>query len=235
MALENASHLKFVLTQADTGRPLTARWLTEHGVSAQLARHYVVNGWLEKLGHGFFMRKGDAPVLEKSLAVAMAHGHVGGKTALAWAGFRHNLYIEDRTVLYSHGKVKVAPWLVERFPLAARNRKLFGGGDAPAVETNADGVPVSEPERAVLEMLSDVPSHQGMEEAENLVEMLYGLRPDLMQSLLEDCTSVKTVRLFLMLARKAALPVLDELDLDRVHTGSASGYVVTTPGGTLKL
>lgn len=235
MALENASHLKFVLTQTDTGRPLTARWLTEHGVSAQLARHYVVNGWLEKLGHGFFMRKGDTPVLEKSLAVAMAHGHVGGKTALAWAGFRHNLYIEDRTVLYSHGKVKVAPWLVERFPLAARNRKLFDGGDAPAVETNADGVPVSEPERAVLEMLSDVPSHQGMEEAENLVEMLYGLRPDLMQSLLEDCTSVKTVRLFLMLARKAALPVLDELDLDRVHTGSASGYVVTTPGGTLKL
>ena len=196
MTLDNVSHLKLVLTQAEPGRPLTARWLAEHGVSAQLARHYVVHGWLERLGHGFFMRKGDTPVLEKSLSVAMAHGHVGGKTALAWAGFR---------------------------------------GDALAVETNADGAPVSEPERAVLELLSDVPSRQGMEEAENLVEMLYGLRPDLMQSLLEDCTSVKTVRLFLMLARKATLPVLEELNLERVHTGSSSGYVVTTLGGTLKL
>lgn len=235
MALESLSHLKLVVTETEAGRPLTSRWLAEHGVSPQLAHHYVANGWLERLGHGFFIRKGDTPTLGKSLGAAMRDGHVGGKTALSHAGFRHNLYVQDRTVIYSHGKVRIAPWCAERFALAVRNRTLFRTGDVMGVETDADGVPVSEPERAVLEMLSDIPRYQGVEEAENLVEMLHGLRPELMQRLLEDCTSIKTVRLFLALTRKSALPILNEISLDRVRTGAISSYVITTPGGTLKL
>jgi len=235
MALERANLLKSTLTQAEPGRPITSGWLSDHGVSPQLAHHYVANGWLDRLGHGFYMRKGDEPTLEKALAVAMTDGHVGGKTALAWMGFRHNLSVDGKTTLYSHDKVKVASWLAEWFPLSIRNRKLFENGDDLAVKTNVGGVPVSEPERAVLEMLSDFPSRQGMEEAENLVEMLYGLRAELMQPLLESCTSVKTVRLFLMLARKSSLPVVDDLDLDHVRMGADRGYVIATPGGTLKL
>lgn len=223
------------MSSAEPGRPLTARWLADNGVSPQLASQYVRNGWLERLGRGFFVRKGDSPTLERSLAVGMSGGHVGGKTALAWHGHRHNLYFEERVLVYSHSGARLAPWLSERFPVEARNRKLFGQGDKAGVEARSDGVPVSEPERAVLEMLSEVPSRQSMEEAENLVDMLYGLRPPLMQEMLEDCLSVKAVRLFLTMARKSSLPVLDGMDLEGVRLGAEADYVVRTPEGAVRL
>ncbi len=235
MTVERTPHLKQILLESVPGRPITTRWLAQRGVSPQLTHHYVANGWLERLGHSFFIQKGTSPTLEKSLSVAMTEGHIGGKTALAWAGIRHNLYLQERTVLYSHSKVRVARWCVEQFSLEMRNKTLFGRGDSQAVATNADGVPVSEPERAVLELLSDVPGHQGIEEAENLVEMLSGLRPRIMQSLLEDCINIKTVRLFRMLAQKSALPVLDDIDFSRVRQGADTSYVLQTPKGTLKL
>lgn len=223
------------MSTAEPGQPLTARWLADHGVSPQLASHYVRNGWLERLGRGFFVRKGDRPTLERSLSVGMSGGHVGGKTALAWHGHRHNLYFEERVLVYSHSGARLAPWLSERFPVEVRNRRLFGQGDRTGVVMRPDGVLVSEPERAVLEMLSEVPSRQSMEEAENLVEMLYGLRPTPMEELLRDCLSVKAVRLFLAMARRSSLPVLDGMDLERVRLGAEADYVLRTPEGAVRL
>ncbi len=236
MALGRVALLNVVMTQAEPGRPITAAWLAAHHVSPQLAHHYVQHGWLVRLGYGFYIRKGDRATMEKSLGVAMSGAHVGGKTALAWAGFRHNLYAGDeRTLLCSHGRAKVASWLARMFPVEVRRRMLFASGDVLAVGKTTDGVAQSEPERAVLEMLSEVPSRQGLEEAEHLVEMLQGLRPEVMQSLLGDCRSVKTVRLFTKLAIKAALPVAEELDFRAIRSGSDSDYVIAMPHGTLRL
>lgn len=235
MALERGELLKRIVGSAEAGQPLTARWLADHGVSAQLVHHYVRSGWLDRLGRGFFIRRGDHPGLEKSLAVGVTGGHVGGKTALAWHGHRHNLYVEERVLIYSHTGGRVAPWVSERFPVEIRRRKLFGHGDEFGVERRADGVLVSEPERAVLEMLSDVPGRQSLEEAGNLVDMLYGLRSSLMQLMLKDCLSVKAVRLFLTLARQSSLPVLDGIDLEGVRLGAEADYVMTTPEQAFRL
>ncbi len=93
---------------------------------------------------------------------------------------------------------------------------------------------VAEPERAVLEMLWGVPQHQTLEEATHLVESLFGLRATLMQPLLESCRSIKAVRLFLNLAKQASLPIMEELDMTRIHTGSATPYVRRHATGTIR-
>jgi len=235
MVIGRGEHLKRLMTTAEPGHPLTAQWLADQGVSPQLASHYVKSGWLERLGRGFFIRKGDHPTLERSLRVGMTGGHVGGKTALAWHGHRHNLYVDERVLVYAHGGVRLAPWLLERFPIEVRNRRLFAQGDRTGVVMRADGVLVSEPERAVLEMLCEVPSRQSTEEAEHLVEMLYGLRPTLLSTLLKNCLSVKVVRLFLTMARRSSLPVLEGMDLEGVRLGAEADYVLRTPEGALRL
>ncbi|MGY6707083.1 MAG: type IV toxin-antitoxin system AbiEi family antitoxin domain-containing protein [Rhizobiaceae bacterium] len=227
--------MKHVLTHARPGQPLTAAWLAEQGVSAQLAYHYVQAGWLIRLGHGWFLRAGDEPELLLSLAALSGTFHIGGRTALAWHGYQHNLAHRPDTELFAQSPFRLPEWMQVHFTLTVRKRHLFDD-HAQGVAPWRDMVSlrVAEPERAVLEMLWGVPQHQTLEEATHLVESLFGLRATLMQPLLESCRSVKAVRLFLNLAKQASLPIMEELDMTRIHTGSATPYVRRHATGTIR-
>jgi hypothetical protein len=65
----------------------------------------------------------------------------------------------------------------------------------------------SAPERAILECLLLAPERMDLVETYGLLENLRTLRPQLMQSLLEACSSVKVKRLFMFMAERAGLPV----------------------------
>ena len=62
------------------------------------------------------------------------------------------------------------------------------------------------PERALLEMLSEVGLHQGIEEARNIMEVARSLRPELLTTLLKNCRRVKVVRLCVSWAEELNLP-----------------------------
>ncbi|WP_255265463.1 type IV toxin-antitoxin system AbiEi family antitoxin domain-containing protein, partial [Sphingobium chlorophenolicum] len=74
-------------------------------------------------------------------------------------------------------------------------------------------------ERAALELLHLAPKIFGLVEAGLIMESMTLIRPKLMQSLLEQCASIKARRLFLYLAERADLPVIRHLDLDRIDLG----------------
>ncbi|MEJ5096565.1 MULTISPECIES: type IV toxin-antitoxin system AbiEi family antitoxin domain-containing protein [Sphingomonas] len=76
------------------------------------------------------------------------------------------------------------------------------------------------PERAILELLHLAPKEFDLVEACQIVEGMTSLRPKLMQSLLEACTSVKVRRLFLYLAERADLPVMRHVKVDQIDLGS---------------
>src|SRR5690606_29675146 len=99
-----------------------------------------------------------------------------------------------------------------------------------------DGAPqVSAPERALLEMLSEVGVRQPLHEARELVESAYSLRVDVLHELLRHCTSVKTVRLCLQLGREASLPWAARLDPATLPTGSDRSWVSRSAAGLLVL
>ena len=99
-----------------------------------------------------------------------------------------------------------------------------------------EGAPqVSAPERALLELLSDVGVRQPLQEARELMESAYGLRADVLRDLLLRCTSVKTVRLCLQLGREAALPWVAKLDPATLPTGSDRPWVSRSVDGLLVL
>jgi len=52
-----------------------------------------------------------------------------------------------------------------------------------------------------------------------MIEGMFNIRPDLVQELLMQCKSVRVKRLFLYMAKKAKLPVLEFLDLAKVDLG----------------
>ena len=67
-------------------------------------------------------------------------------------------------------------------------------------------VTVSEPERALLELLSEVGTHQEVGEARNIMELLGSIRPESLIPLLIHCRQTKASRLCVQWAEELGLP-----------------------------
>jgi hypothetical protein len=234
--------LQNLLRDLSPGIPVTSAWLQQRGISAQMVRYYAGSGWLERLAHGYYVRPSQTSVdVVASLRLLVEKGlldHVGGKTALAWGGFRHNVSPKaEMLILFGRKGKKLPSWFLQRFSARVVGRRLFNESpDMPlyvGVQDSYPGVPFADPERAVLELLSDVPQHQSLEEAEHLMQGMVSLRVDVLRSLLKACRNVKAVRLFLHFARSLELPCASALAADKFPVGSSSRYVRKLPHGTL--
>jgi hypothetical protein len=145
------------------------------------------------------------------LARRLAGFHVGGKAALAWRGVRHNLPAQEPLWLWGDQKTRLPEWFLERFRSRYTTRSPFGpalpdGAALQPLPENPDGVLVSVPERAMLELLSEVGVHQGTEEARHIIEGLRALWPDVLVTLLKHCPRVKVSRLCALWAEEFDLP-----------------------------
>jgi len=243
MTATGESKLKALYTRLPPGTPLTSRDLAGLGISADLAVHYVRAGWLKRLTRGVFCRPNDTPALHPSLALLqrrLAGLHVGGKSALDWYGVRQ--YVAQQPVLQLYGWVtgQLPDWFTDFFPAEYHRKRLFDEQPGALLYVgpfeNRNGAPlVSVPERALLELLSDVGVRQPLQEARELVENAYSLRVDVLRELLQRCTSVKTVRLCLQLGREASLPWAAKLDSATLPTGSDRPWVSRSADGLLVL
>lgn len=213
------------------------------GISADLSAHYVRAGWLTRLTRGVFCRPNDPPALDPSLLLLQHQFrglHVGGKSALDWYGIRQ--YVAQRPVLTLYGwdAGRLPDWFTERFPAEYHRKRLFDERSEALLHVgsfrNHSTAPqVSAPERALLELLSEVGSRQPLQEARELVESAYSLRTDVLLELLQRCTSVKTVRLCLQLGRETSVPWAAKLDPSMLPTGSKRPWVSRSTNGLLVL
>ena len=137
--------------------------------------------------------------------------HVGGKTALAWRGIRQNVSFRELLTLWGDQPKRMPPWFTQRFESRYQETQLFdaklrkGFGLQPLPNGRPD-VLVSVPERALLELLSDVGKTQSLEETRQLVDGLHALRAKTLDELLSHATRIKVVRLAELLARELDLP-----------------------------
>lgn len=223
------------------GTVATTAFLEAHGVSRKLASQYCASGWLEDVGRGAYIRRGDRVAWPGAVyALQQRLGgdvHPGGRTALQLQGLAHDLALASRPMveLYGPPGLRLPVWLVEHDWQATL--QYVGTGlftQPPAVLQHAFGnfsLAVSTPEQAILEVLDGVPGRDAFESAQALMEGLPTLRPKVMQSLLESCTSVKVKRLCLYLGDHLALPWRKRLDDSRIDLGTGKRQIV--PGGRL--
>jgi hypothetical protein len=174
------------------GEPLSVAALREHGVSEFRASALGRSGWLTHLGRGVYMLPGDTITRDGSLAylAGQVRGlHVGGKTALAWRGTRQNISFREVLSLWGDQSKRLPSWFMERFPARYQATQLFdadirkGFGLQPLLN-GRPGILVSVPERALLELLSDVGKTQSLQETRQLVENLRTLREKTLDELL---------------------------------------------------
>lgn len=229
------------------GLLVDAAWMEAHGYSSALRSQYVRAGWLDSPARRVY-RRSRTPLTWQQVAVSLQTVldlplTVGGRTALEQQGYAHYL---STAVLEVHlyGPKRPPTWLAD-LPLDVtfhwhNSLRLFPGG--------ADAQPVSDPvmvsaggltlpvcysgkERAILELLDELPEHESFYQADALMEGLSDLSPRRLQALLEACASVKVKRLFLYFADRHRHAWRSRLDVSRVDLGS--GKRVLAKGGKL--
>lgn len=211
------------------GHPIDSDMLRDMEISAALAAHMAKSGWLQRLSQGVYLLTGDTPTRDGSIAYLarrIAGLHVGGKTALSWQGVRHNIAFREKIVLWGQKPYRIPSWVDQHLSYSFQTTTLFD--DELPYEKGLKPLPagdpevrVSVPERAILELASDIGKGQSLEEASNLMVSLRNLRADVLSEFLSHCHRVKVVRLVRDLGLEADFPWARRIQehVDRLGAG----------------
>lgn len=197
------------MSQLPEGLLVDSAWMSDHGYSTALRNQYVSAGWLEQPARRVYRRPRGTLRWEHVVISLQTILHqvclVGGRTALELQGFSHYLSANIREV-HLYGPKPLPGWL-EHLNIGVRfyyhdNEKLFRNDP---IHGSAKSLPwghfewlltVSTPERAILEMLDQLPKKESFHQVDKMMESLTTLSPRRLVKLLRDCKSVKVKRLF---------------------------------------
>jgi hypothetical protein len=175
---------------------------------------------------------------------------VGERTAIELQGFGHYLAATGPREVHLYGAVTPPGWL-QKLKLTSRfvvhnSQRLFVA-HAPEALANTQPLPegltrqpwgheewpliMSTPERAILELLDEVPKHETFHQADVLMEGLRNLSPRRLHRLLVDCRSVKVKRLFFWFAERHNHAWLRGLERSGIDLGGGKRMLVR--GGKL--
>ena len=237
---QNRSKINQLLKTWPHGTVFTSAWLEAHGYSYDLINLYRKSEWLRSLGRGAVVRTDDDDphwtggvyALQTQLNMQV---YPAGSTALALRGYAHNVQFLEQLFLFGAPGERLPRWFAEHdweVELVYRTSNLFPLEASHSLEDLDRGsfsITVSAPERAIMELLLLVPKYQSFEQAMRAMESLLGLRPDLIQKLLEECNSVKVKRAFLYLADSLSMPWFGALQVNKIDLGH--GKRVIAKGG----
>lgn len=165
--------------------------------------------------------------------------HVGGLTALEIAGLSHYSSRSTPQSIHLYSNEPLPRWLA-RIALEVRlegHRTKMLWPDSLMLdpcwlkqEQWREDLPefqFSCPEKAIFEVLADVPKVVSFEHADQLMQGLYNLSPRKLDELLLTCNSVKVKRLFLWLAERHQHAWFKKLDAQKYDLGSGKRVVAT--------
>ncbi len=180
---------------------------------------------------------------------------VGGRTAIEMQGYEHYLS-HKREFIHLYTDTKLPGWVsklpvgicfavhkrsrflpnvtenLDPLPLFAEDSDNNSGDTLPgALRVTRWGqwkwpLVLSTPERAILEMIDELPSSETFHNVDVTMEGLVDLSPRRIQNLLEKATSVKVKRLFFFFADRHRHSWLKYIDREKVDLGKGKRMIV---------
>ncbi len=226
MATTGLTKINSLLQKFPPGALYFGSWLNKNGISYSLQRHYRNSQWLTAIDDGVMYRTGEKATLFSALSCYNSQlnkkFHIGAVSALEMRGFAHYVPLGRKTIVIYCPRGEWFPkWLSEYdwgVDILKKYSEYSETGISSINENNFE-VSVSLPERAFLESLNLAPKYYNLTDLYQIMEMLNGLRPNLLQQLLEENNSVKVKRLFLYMAEKAGHSWFNDLNLERIDLG----------------
>lgn len=245
--------LKPLLDALPPGFVVDTAWLKARGIDPKSIHDYVARGWIERVVRGVYRRPLPNGTQEDKLPwqtvllslqrLKGCNAHLGGESALDFAGHVHYLRLAGTRRVHLYGKV---PSWLKRLPttgqFVSHRLRLFGDDPVGVDDTDAlddqSGwamnawrwpVRASCPERAILEAIDELPGNASFEHLDRIFEGLVGLRPKQLMTLLAACRSIKVRRLFFVFADRHEHGWRKYLETERIDFGGGPRALV--PGG----
>ena len=254
MTRQKNEKLKYVLENVPPGFLVDTPWLASRNIDRKLAHWYLKRGWLEPVAQGVYRRptmvgsnmsgKNEWKIVVASIQQLMGYDvHLGGRTALNVQGFRHYLAFSENETIYMYGD---SPNWLKRVPtdqkFATRSRSLFQHSDVGIDEKQGFEIDdeqeavisfsehrfsliMSSPERAILEMLNEIPKNESFHMVDKLFEGLTNLRPNLLEELLQLCSSIKVKRYFFVFADRHRHAWRKYISTTGINLGSGPRFI----------
>ena len=235
MNTNNQTKINRLLQKQPSGTVFLSSWMEKQGISRDLQKRYKTGGWLESIGTGAMIRKGDKVnwlgalySLQQQLAYEI---NIGGRTALSMQGKAHYLEFDRQKIFLFAPRGTTLPAWFKKFnwgikPVLYNTNFLPSNIGLSEIEEKSFSIKVSSPARALLECLYLTPQYFNLTEAYQLLEGMATLRPIIVQQLLENCNSIKVVRLFLYMADKSGHTWFKHLDLHKMKLGNGKRSLV---------
>jgi len=224
------------------GLVVTRQYLRKHGFENHAIDNLVKSEALNLLAPGVYHR-GPRPHSWESIVYSLQQVLnldlvVGGLTSLQLLGYHQFVPLSKKKMIHLYGKDKLPHWLnlfAPELEFVKHNSNAVFTSVKPGKELLRNWgeyekqILLSRPERALLEVLLDVPKKITVEHAVNLMEQCTSFSPSSVQELLELSKSVKVKRLFLWLAERQNYAWFKRINLSKIDFGS--GKLALVKGG----
>ena len=212
-----------------------SEWLRKKAYSVQLIQKYVQNGWICSLCRGVFYRA-NKQVLDAYGAIASDHAqvgndiHIAAHSALEVYGYMHYVPMDKPQMMVAVDGKYIPAWLQQ--DMFDRQIIPFRSEALPiehhAYDYQGQILPISTQERAFMECLLLAPKYYNYLDLYMLMEQLTGLRPMVVQQLLEKVISYRAKRMFIYMAEKANHAWWEDVDISHIDMGSSKIYYSKT-------
>lgn len=235
MSAEIQTKINKLLSTIPSGIVLQSSWLAEQGYSLDLQKRYRKSNWFTAIGTGAMIRTDDQVSLEGALYALQKQSsfsvHIGGRTALSYLGKAHYLELSAKKVtLFGLRKEHLPKWFlthdwgvaIDYHPTAFLPPDL----GLENFEFKNFTIKISGAIRAMMECLYLAPEQQDMMECLQVMEGLNNLRPNQVQTMLEQCQSIKVKRLFLYFSEKLGHGWFKHIKTEKIDLGTGKRSVV---------
>ena len=191
MNTNGQTKINSLLQKFPSGALYFGSWLNKNGISHFLQRHYRNSQWLTAIDKGVMYRTGEKPTLFSALSCYNSQlnkkFHIGALSALEMKGFAHYVPLGRQSIVVYCPQDEWFPKWFLAYDWGVNIQKKYSAcsntGITKSNENNFE-VAISAPERAFLESLDLAPKYYNLTDLYQVMEMLNGLRPNLLQQLL---------------------------------------------------
>lgn len=228
-------------------------WLLGQGVSNHAIDNLLKSNQLELISRGVYKRpytkltwQGVVLSLQRMYNFEVV---IGGYTALEIQGYSHYVPLNKERQVHIFSKNPLPHWIegileginfIFHLQSELQSRKHDQNDFSQVLKENTISFPwreempqliLSNPERAILELLTDVPNKVSFEHAEQIFQGMTSLSPSKLQELLKVCDNIRVRRIFLWMAERQNHQWFKKLNLESISLGS--GNRVLVKGGVL--
>lgn len=229
------------------GALITRSGLEKHNITKHAIDNLIKSRQLESVKNGVYKRDGSLVewgdiiyFLQQELSTDLV---IGGLSALelqtpayypSETEYRQlDLYGTGKLPLWVNGQItniqfkkKDSSKLFGSLPDTDSSKILNGFTKTISWKHTNKGLRISVPERALLEILNDVPGQISFDHAFELMLELIALSPVSLQSLLEICNNIKVKRLFFLFAEQINHRWLAQIDRTNISLGSGNRSII---------